>query len=173
MADPDVHLHFGTAQPEEPGKEHRTPAERLIGSVTSPGQTGATHQLLEPGINHELQDDEASMASSWDEDPDPRQLLLPVASAMTTGAQVRAFSTFAQSNTVFEYMHSPYAAGLKDEGRNIVFMHFINVTGPSMSLYERHPFDQQAAEEGRRDAGDHLWSCKTLCTLSNLSTCCN
>ena len=115
--------------------------------------------------DHEVADDDTSMIESDDEIPDSRDLLMPIVQKWDpSGTQMRAFSTFAHSNAVSEYMHSPHTTELKDSGMKTVFMHFVNVTGPSMSLYERHPFDNSAQEQAGPDENDgfNLWSCKFI-----------
>ncbi|KAF7559655.1 hypothetical protein G7046_g4488 [Stylonectria norvegica] len=95
---------------------------------------------------YDLPDDDASMGESDDETRDPRELLGPMVQQFngswdTNGTQLRAFSTFARSDVLMEYTASAQISELKDPRVLAIFMHFIKVTGPSMSLYERHPFD--------------------------------
>lgn len=127
-----------------------------LGTVTGPSR--ALHTPWEEDIG----DDEHSIAASDDDDLDPN-LMLPLVSQLDmVGTEVRAFSAFAQSNIVSEYMHYPYATELKDSGMRFVFLHFVRVTGPSMSLYERHPFGHAGVEQSRpkRESGSNMWSCK-------------
>ncbi|KAK2612581.1 hypothetical protein QQS21_001352 [Conoideocrella luteorostrata] len=110
-------------------------------------------------------DDEMSMGESDDEPPDPqsltvrgyRDILKPYPHGGTT---VRTFSAFAQEYALSEYMDYAQSAELRRHDMKTIFMHFINVTGPTMSLYERDP---ALLASGSRFDGDatldnNLWS---------------
>ena len=118
--------------------------------------------------DYELPDDDASMGESDDETGDPREFLGPVVQRFngawdSNGTRVRTFSTFAQCNVLSEYTASAQIRELRDPQILAIFMHFIKVTGPSMSLYERHPFDygedDQFIDPNPKGASN-LWSCK-------------
>ncbi|KAI1042781.1 hypothetical protein LB505_001011 [Fusarium chuoi] len=87
------------------------------------------------------------MGESDDEVQDPRQVLGPVMKQFngtwdTNGTRVRTFSTFAQCNILSDYTATARITELKDPAMLQIFMHFIQVTGPSMSLhFPRHIFE--------------------------------
>lgn len=74
---------------------------------------------------------------------------------------MRSFSQFASSNAVSEYMSTP-GSELEDKAKRDIFEHFMRVTGPSMSLYERHPFDasEQQVADSIPGSGTNIWSCE-------------
>lgn len=121
---------------------------------------------LDSTLDYELPEDDASMGESDDETEDPREFLGPVVQRFTgtwdsNGTRVRAFSTFAQCNALSDYTASAQIRELKDPRMLAIFMHFIKVTGPSMSLYERHPFDHGDDNQFSKGA-NNLWTCKYI-----------
>lgn len=77
--------------------------------------------------------------------------------------QTRTFSAFAPENLLATYEPSPANSPLNDKRIAAVFWHFVNVTGPSISLYERHPFDPSSIFEGQPipRSFQHIWTCKS------------
>ncbi|KAF4965747.1 hypothetical protein FSARC_6477 [Fusarium sarcochroum] len=124
----------------------------------------------DPDVNYddfELPEDDASMGESDDEVQDPRQVLGPVMKQFngtwdSNGTRVRTFSTFAQCNILSDYTATARITELKDPVMLQIFMHFIQVTGPSMSLYERHPFDHTGENsfDPTPKGANNLWSFK-------------
>jgi hypothetical protein len=122
----------------------------------------------DPNIDYEdldIAEDDASMGESDDDTQDPRQVLEPVMKQFngtwdTNGTRVRTFSTFAQCNILSDYTASARITELKDPVMLQIFMHFIQVTGPSMSLYERHPFDHTGENsfDPTPKGANNLWS---------------
>ncbi|KAL7627647.1 hypothetical protein AAE478_001840 [Parahypoxylon ruwenzoriense] len=76
------------------------------------------------------------------------------------GTQTRTFSAFAPENLLATYEPSPANSPLNDKRIAAVFWHFVNVTGPSLSLYERHPFDPSPIFQGQPipRARQHIWT---------------
>ncbi|RDA83204.1 hypothetical protein CP532_1231 [Ophiocordyceps camponoti-leonardi (nom. inval.)] len=128
--------------------------------------TNTLHSVSENEIDGIFSEDEAYLAESDDDHPDPRGLLAPGISQMpwpcptTDGSQVRTFSAFAREQTLSEYMNFAPNSELRNHAMRTIFMHFISVTGPSMSLYERDP--PPNAESGpfeqNADVGNNLFS---------------
>ncbi|KAH7167852.1 hypothetical protein DER46DRAFT_301163 [Fusarium sp. MPI-SDFR-AT-0072] len=126
------------------------------------------HRIPEPDFDYddyEMPEDDASMGESDDEVQDPRQVLGPVMKQFngtwdTNGTRVRTFSTFAQCNILSDYTATARITELKDPAMLQIFMHFIQVTGPSMSLYERHPFDHTGENsfDSTPKGANNLWS---------------
>ncbi|KAK6699477.1 hypothetical protein SNK03_012222 [Fusarium graminearum] len=122
----------------------------------------------DPSIDYEdidIPEDDASMGESDDDTQDPRQVLGPVMKQFngtwdTNGTRVRTFSTFAQCNILSDYTATARITELKDPAMLQIFMHFIQVTGPSMSLYERHPFDHTGENsfDPTPKGANNLWS---------------
>lgn len=120
-------------------------------------------------------DDEASMGESDDEVegiPDQElgrmkshQLGARVAEHLQYadyyGTQVRSFRGFVDANYELEtYTPTSTSSPLNDTQTAAVFWHFVNVTGPSMSLYERHPFDPSPMFQGQPvpKSRQHIWT---------------
>lgn len=57
------------------------------------------------------------------------------------GTNMRSFSAFAHHDILTSYIPHSTNSPLNDKKVAALFWHFVQVTGPSMSLYERHPFD--------------------------------
>ena len=78
--------------------------------------------------------------------------------------QTRTFSFFAQDNFLAAYEPSPMSSPLNDKQIASVFWHFINVTGPSISLYERHPVDPSPLFQGQPvpRSRQHIWTCTCI-----------
>ncbi|KAI1461483.1 hypothetical protein F4805DRAFT_284469 [Annulohypoxylon moriforme] len=76
------------------------------------------------------------------------------------GTQTRTFAAFAPESFLATYEPSPANSPLNDKQIAAVFWHFINVTGPSISLYERHPFDPTPLFQGTPvpKARQHIWT---------------
>ena len=77
------------------------------------------------------------------------------------GTQVRSFHTFADDNILATYIPSSTNSPLNDAQTAAIFWYFVNVTGPSMSLYERHPFDPSPMFQGEPvpKTKQHIWTC--------------
>lgn len=119
-----------------------------------------------PLITIESDDEEAWFEDSDDEHLSSLALVAPVVQRLYTpgprDTSMHSFSEFASSNAVSEYMSSPGLSELKDQAKREIFEHFMRVTGPSMSLYERHPFDssEQEVADSVPASGTTIWSCK-------------
>ncbi|KAI0387578.1 hypothetical protein F5Y04DRAFT_7692 [Hypomontagnella monticulosa] len=76
----------------------------------------------------------------------------------TFGTQTRMFATFAPDLATYE--PSPANSPLNDKQIAAVFWHFVNVTGPSISLYERHPLDPSTIFQGQPIPKErqHIWT---------------
>lgn len=123
--------------------------------------------------DHYWSDEEASIAGS---DDDGAQLLgSQLRVVLQRGPQAAgyqysgmdSFSRSANDAALGQYMSTPHADELKNEAKRKLFEHFMRVTGPTMSLYERHPFDPAEKMEVlnnpfiRRDTkGHNIWTGK-------------
>lgn len=76
--------------------------------------------------------------------------------------RMRTFSAYAEGHTLTSYIPTATQSGLTDPQTLAVFRHFIYVTGPSMSLYERHPFDHSKVSPDIPipQSGQNIWTCK-------------
>ncbi|KAG6102199.1 hypothetical protein E4U30_007710 [Claviceps sp. LM220 group G6] len=116
--------------------------------------------------------DEILMDESDDEHPDPESLsvrkygdiLQPYAREDT---EAGSFSAFAHSYALSEYMDYAHTSELQRHDLVTIFTHFVHVTGPTMSLYERNPRSLTARFRFDGDASldNNLWS-KTIPLLS-------
>ncbi|KAK7981873.1 hypothetical protein PG996_009559 [Apiospora saccharicola] len=79
------------------------------------------------------------------------------------GTQPRTFSGYADAGVLVSYEPDPSTSPLNDPNIAAVFWHFVNVTGPSISIYERHAFDHSLAAslQGQNvQARQHIWAYK-------------
>lgn len=132
----------------------------------------------EDQVDYWSSDDEASMGESEDEHEETpnrdmtrlkkndvgiqvaRRLQQPYADFYGS-TQVRTFHGFVGANYELEtYIPSSTSSPLNDTQTAAVFWHFVNVTGPSMSLYERHPFDPSPMFQGQPvpKTRQHIWT---------------
>ncbi|KAI0489742.1 hypothetical protein F4859DRAFT_165063 [Xylaria cf. heliscus] len=111
---------------------------------------------------YDFYDDDASMGESDDEYLLARrdsQFSIDGAGVITSqrldhqyhmfGTHTRTFSTIGAETVLATYDPSPANSPLTDKHIAAVFWHFMNVTGPSMSLYERHPLDPSNIFQGQ------------------------
>lgn len=136
--------------------------------------TGTT--VTQPLNNHwefDMLDDEASLPDSDDDLPDVRGNLPPIKNLVperwtVSPVDISVFSAFAQSDDVQAHMETPYSSEFWASGLNTIFMHFINVTGPGISIFEGDI--SSALDRSRMKAtagsGKSLWSCKLNLNVS-------
>lgn len=80
------------------------------------------------------------------------------------GTQPRTFSGYADAGVLVSYEPDPSTSPLNDPNIAAVFWHFVNVTGPSISIYERHSFEPSLASLPGQNgqARQHVWACKLI-----------
>lgn len=112
-------------------------------------------------------DEDCAMADSEDELPDQQALMASASNHLTwlyprNGTQVRTFSAFAQERALYEYQNFAPNSALREDAMRTIFSHFISVTGPSMSLYERNASQSEDPGQFKQNAelGSKLFSCK-------------
>jgi hypothetical protein len=133
---------------------------------------GASEEQLEDW-EYDFYDDDASMGESDDEFSSAlrdSRLSLDQPGIVASqrfdhqyhmfGTHTRTFSTYGAETVLATYDPSPANSPLTDKHIAAVFWHFINVTGPSMSLYERHPLDPSNVFQGQVTKKQHQWTCK-------------
>ena len=125
-----------------------------------------------PQKAHKKETDDASIADSDDEDMAvDKEKLFGANNWSLAGPRLRNFSGFGYDEPLVRYLYTPQDEGLADAGLKTIFMHFIHVTSPVISLFERHPADlilrsdetQREKEFGLSNLsnGYNLWSCKS------------
>ena len=170
-------LDYNSAQHYYYARQQLNLARGLHNAAPSqPVGTAALGQLL-AGVVHTpesdyegtLSEDDIDMAESDDEQPDPRALMMSGSSHLLlpytrSGTEVRTFSAFAQEQALSEYMNYAPNSELRNQAMRTIFMHFVRVTGPSMSLYERDPSppEEPGHFEGNAELGHNLFSCKAV-----------
>ncbi|KAI0478787.1 hypothetical protein GGR56DRAFT_689771 [Xylariaceae sp. FL0804] len=84
------------------------------------------------------------------------------------GTHTRISSVYGADNLLTTYDPSPFNSPVNDKQIAAVFWHFINVTGPSMSLFERHPVDPEPIFQGQPvpRSRQHIWT--YLCPIQSL-----
>lgn len=77
---------------------------------------------------------------------------------------LRSVTSFIdRPNMLATYTPSPQSSPLNDSMTARLFCHFINVTGPSMSMFERHPANPSLIFQGQPvpKSQQHIWTCKS------------
>ena len=77
----------------------------------------------------------------------------------------RSFTSFIdRPDMLSQYIPSSRSSPLRDPMTARVFCHFINVTGPAISMFERHPADPSLIFKGEPvpRSQQHIWTCKLL-----------
>ena len=78
------------------------------------------------------------------------------------GLSVRSFTSFIdRPNMLSAYIPSSQSTPLRDPMTARIFCHFVNVTGPSMSMFERHPANPSLIFQGKPvpKSQQHIWTC--------------
>jgi hypothetical protein len=138
-------------------------------SAMQAGNTNQGFTAFEQGDMDDIYDDDDAgdddaMSVSDDGLPDPGDRtsrgMMALADAWS-GNQInsRKFNSFAESGALFLYVDSPANSDLRNIGETTVFSHFISVTSPTISMYERHPCDPVEKQEFHA-SGHNLWSCE-------------
>ncbi|KAH9887097.1 hypothetical protein F4778DRAFT_757188 [Xylariomycetidae sp. FL2044] len=108
--------------------------------------------------------DDESMIDSDDELDLTRQFPRPgmhtLGVVVADSTRPRTFSTTDYMNLLATYDPSPSDSPLNDPQIASVFYHFINVTGPSISVFERHPFFPTPIRYNQPvpKSQQHIWS---------------
>ncbi|KAH7328181.1 hypothetical protein B0I35DRAFT_10834 [Stachybotrys elegans] len=117
-------------------------------------------------------DEDDSSLESEDEEYDPTYTAPPTTTKFLgswSGISFRAAGAVPQTQTrvLTEYMNSLHTSDLREPRTRGIFMHFIAVTGPCMSMYERQEFEPsiQMQPAPGNAVGRSLWSF-TLPSLS-------
>jgi hypothetical protein len=134
-------------------------------------------------------DDEASMVDSDDEPlPDTHlehlesnehgiQVVRRLENSLDAqGIRLRSFTMPGVGNVLDTYIPSSANSPLNDPHTAAIFWYFVNMTGPSMSLYERHPYDPSPMFQGGPvpKARRHIWTCKRMkCAARVVLSCTN
>lgn len=80
---------------------------------------------------------------------------------------IRSITSFIdRPNMLATYTPSPQSSPLNDSMTARLFCHFIHVTGPSMSMFERHPANPSLIFQGQPvpKSQQHIWTCKSSFT---------
>jgi hypothetical protein len=74
-------------------------------------------------------------------------------------------------NMLVTYVPSYSATPLSDPVTARIFCHFVHVTGPCMSMFERHPANPSLIFQGRPipASQQHIWTCEYIFYLINSS----
>jgi hypothetical protein len=79
------------------------------------------------------------------------------------GLRLRSFTSFIdRPDMLATYVPSLQSSPLRDSMTARIFCHFINVTGPSISMFERHPANPSLIFQGQPvpPSQQHIWTCK-------------
>ena len=87
----------------------------------------------------------------------------------TQDLSLRSFTSFIdRPDMLATYVPSPQSSPLRDSMAATIFCHFVNVTGPSMSMFERHPANPSLIFQGQPvpRSQQHIWTCKYLTSVT-------
>lgn len=79
--------------------------------------------------------------------------------------RLRTYHSFLDGpNVLTSYQPSARSSPLTDSTTARIFYHYVNVTAPSISLYERHPANPSLMFQGRPvpRSQQHIWACKCI-----------
>lgn len=79
--------------------------------------------------------------------------------------RLRTYHSFLDGpNILTSYQPSARSSPLSDSTTARIFYHYVNVTAPSISLYERHPANPSLMFQGRPipRSQQHIWACKCI-----------
>ena len=79
------------------------------------------------------------------------------------GTNLRSFVSFIdRPDMLATYTPSSQSTPLRDQMTARIFCHFVNVTGPCMSMFERHPSNPALMFQGTPvpKSQQHIWACK-------------
>jgi hypothetical protein len=79
------------------------------------------------------------------------------------GVSLRSFTSFIdRPDMLSTYVPSSQSTPLRDPMTARIFCHFVNVTGPSMSMFERHPANPSLIFQGTPvpKSQQHIWACE-------------
>lgn len=129
----------------------------------------------DPYDPYDVSDGDENMADTNDDRirPDDLHLLnndLGVVVALqarqdTRSLAVRSITSYIdRPDMLSTYVPSPQTSPLQDPMSARIFCHFINVTGPTISMFERHPANPSLIFQGRPipRSMQHNWTCKCL-----------
>lgn len=132
-----------------------------------------SNMYLEDDQYWDVSDDEELMADSGDEGGQTSGHLLSNDQGVQVLARlrerqgsfdthIRTFSAMGTGFALTNYRPSLSNSPLTDTQTAAIFWHFVTVTGPSMSLYERHPVDPSPMFSGEPvpTTKQHIWTCK-------------
>ncbi|KAL7822900.1 hypothetical protein V8C26DRAFT_191316 [Trichoderma gracile] len=161
-----IEAQFFSVQDGGPARDMLGNYRRLTGNRALNVHTGAAvTQPLNGRWGLDMLDDEASLPDSDDDLPDVRGNLLPIKSMVPerltmSAVEANIFSAFAQNDDVLAHMETPYSSEFWASGLNTIFMHFINVTGPGISIFEGNIScaSQRVRSGTAAGTGQSLWS---------------
>ncbi|KAK7927949.1 hypothetical protein PG985_004947 [Apiospora marii] len=181
------HLDFSPISPTEYGSLSQSSASPTVpqcagvplhGGIPVKLECEASHDAEIPVIGSQVPlvpDDDALMGDSDEEGPISRhdsarklkQLGLIAAKRASNrfdmfGTKPRTFSGYADAGVLVSYEPDPSTSPLNDPNVAAVFWHFVNVTGPSISIYERHSIDLSLANIPGQNVQtrQHIWAYK-------------
>lgn len=157
-------------------------APSRIDRNVAPAQGSASFVAKAGEEAYDWSDEDASIADSDDEDGQHQgNQLMHVFRGLNRRdyhyGGPSPFSRSANDAALGQYMSTPHADELKSEAKRKLFEHFMRVTGPTMSLYERHPFDpaekaevvNSSSSTPRETKGSNIWSRRFHCTWRDIT----
>lgn len=112
--------------------------------------------------------EEDNLVESDDDMLDPEDEPAPVKNLLSrawhTAGTGKILDAFLENKALFSYMEHPNQSELRDNGLRAVVCYFIKVTSPTISMYEREPYEltrTSQSKDGLATGGNDLW-CRTI-----------
>jgi hypothetical protein len=141
-----------------PKSPMRTPG--LVADDDSPYDFSDGDLEMEEDNHHKIEQGAAQGRASRDEDLD---MLARRASKNAQDFSLGSFTaSIGRQGMLATYAAFPQSSPLHDSMTARIFRHFVNVTGPSISLFERHPANPSLVFQGKSlpKLQQHIWTCK-------------
>jgi hypothetical protein len=122
----------------------------------------------EMGLDESDRDTQADFGKTHEDHLQNNDLGIAVALQASQDMQeqrLRTYHSFLDGpNILTSYQPSARSSPLNDSTAARIFYHYVNVTGPSISLYERHPANPSLMFQGRPipRSQQHIWACKRI-----------
>jgi len=137
------------------------PSNFVVEKDPSPPENDAPWELSDEDDPYDVSDDKASESGNQHLKSNHVGVLVALQADYHLDEKSNAGSYFSPT-FLLNYIPSPNSSPLRDNRTARIFGHFVNVVGPSISMYERHPANPSLIFQGEPvpSSQQHIWSCK-------------
>lgn len=147
-------------------------ASQLATPVNRNARTNPTPETSDAMVDEETID----LGMSDDDLPDATDDSAPNMGILTRAwnaiGTTKVLDSFLENKALFSYMEHPNQPELHNSGLRAVVWYFVNVTSPSISLYEREPYELTKTNPDKTSkgvGGNDLWCREFTSILANFS----